>query len=327
MRFPANVRALTLVGCAALIPAISAPAQVSLQFHFGEDEYHRIDSRHPLQGRQYQTMGSLAHTLDEIAQDLNREAYRTSRGDRSQMRLLASISDFSRRTSGFHLRMDSYLDSPWDMRSEVDDLTKRARGVNQNVLRARLFPQTYALWTSAIDVLGRMQQVLRGVDVELPPPYARFGGGEHGGHGDWDHRDNDRNGNGVPDRLEVPPPPPDRAYDRERAGSRAANIPELRRLGKELDERVAGMRDAMPRGDRDARSPESLDRFGADAGRLRQRFDADVVDTRGVQDVVSRMLDDARRKSNELRTERAYRGEQEAWQRVIEILTRMQSLL
>lgn len=328
MRFRANMRVLAWVGCAAAIPSFSAPAQVSVQFHFGEDDYHRIDSRHPLRGRQYQTMGSLAHTLDEIAQDLKREAYRGARGDRSRVRLLASVSDFARRTADFHHRMDGYLESPWDMRREVDDLAKRARGINRNIVNARLFPHTYDLWGSAIDVLGRMRQVLRGVDVHLPPPYVRHGGD---GRGDWYHRDGDRNVNGVPDRLEgqpVPPPPaPDRPRDYERGGFQPANIPELRQLGKELDERVMGTRDSMPRGDRDSRAPE-LDRFSADTRHLRQKLDADTVDTRDLKPTVSRLLEDARRRNNATRGERpAYRGEQDTWQRIVDILSRMQDLL
>ena len=305
MRFPATVRALTLVGCAALIPAISAPAQVSLQFHFGEDEYHRIDSRHPLQGRQYQAMASLAHTLDEIAQDLNREAYRGSRGDRSQARLLASVSDFARRTSDFHYRMDSYLDSPWDIRREVEDLTKRARGVNQNVVNARLFPRTYDLWNTAIDLLGRMQQVLRGADVQLPPPYVRYG---REGHDEWDHRDSDRN-------------------DRDRGGPHTANLQELRQLGKELDERVMRTRDSMPRGERDPRSPQPLDRFSSETRSLRQTLDTDGFDARAVKQTVSRLLEDARHTSDVMRRERSFQGDQNDWQRILDILTRIQSLL
>ncbi len=334
MRFPANVRALTLAGCAALIPSFSAPAQVSLQFHFGEDDYHRIDSRHPLQGRQYQTMGSLAHTLDEIAQDLNREAYRGARashGDRSQVRLLASVSDFARRTSDFHQRMDSYLDSPWDIKREVDDVTRRARDVNQRIVRARLFPGTYDLWNSAIDVLGRMQQVLRGTDVQLPPPYVPYGG--HGGHGDWDHSERDRNGNGIPDRLEVipvqpvpPPLPSDPRYDRDRGVPRPTNVSELRRLGRELDERVTGTRDSMPRGDRDART-ESFDRFSTETRRLRQTIETENFDPRDLKQTVSRLLEDARRTGDVTRNERSFRGDQDAWQRITDILSRMRDLL
>jgi hypothetical protein len=326
MRFPANMRVLAWAGCAALILSFSAPAQVSIQFHYGEDDdYHRIDSRHPLRGRQYQTMGSLAHMLDEIAQDLNREAYRGARGDRSQARLLASVSDFARRTSDFHNRMDSYLDSPWDMRREVDDVARRARDVNQRILRARLFPGTYDLWSSAIDVLSRMQQVLRGADVQVPPSPVRHGGE---GYGPWDHRDIDRNGNGVPDRLEgQAPPPPVRPNDRERGGFQSANIPEVRRLGQELDDRVMRARNSMTRDDRDPRFMESFDRFSAETNRLRQRLDTDAFDARDLKQIVSRLLDDARRSSDDMRREGARPGSSNDWQRIVEILSRMQDLL
>ena len=325
MRFPANVRVLAWAGCAALIPSLSAPAQVSIQFHYGEDDdYHRIDSRHPLRGRQYQTMGSLAHTLDEIAQDLNRQAYRAARGDRSQARLLASVSDFARRASDFHQRMDSYLDSPWDIRREVDDLARRAGGVNRRIVNARLFPGTYDLWASATDVLSRMQQVLRGSDVQIPPSPVRHGGEAYG---PWDHRDIDRNGNGVPDRLEgQAPPQPVQPYDRERGGFQSANIPEVRRLGQELDERVMRARDSMTRGDRDPRFMETFDRFRAETNRLRQRLDADSFDARDLKQIVSRLLDDARRSNDDRRREGARPGSND-WQRIVEILSRMQDLL
>jgi hypothetical protein len=328
MKFPLRLGVLAWAGCAAFVPSVSAPAQVSVQFHFGEDEYHRIDSRRPLRGRQYQTMGSLAHTLDEIAQDLNREAYRGARGERSQVRLLASVSDFARRAADFHHRMDSYLDSPWDMRRDVDDMARRARAVNQSIVHARLFPHTYDLWGSAIDVLGRMQQVLGGADVQLPPPYVRRGGE---GRGEWEHRDGDRDGGapGRPETQPVPPlPPPERSRGHERAGFQPANVPELRRLGRELDERVMGTRDFMPPGDRDARAPESVDRFSAETRRLRQKLDADPLDARDLKETVSRLLEDARRTSGALRGERpATRGEQDTWQGIVDILNRMQDLL
>ncbi len=323
MRLPSNVRVLAWVGCAALIPAFSAPAQVSLQFHFGEDEYHRIDSRHPLRGRQYQTMGALAHTLDEIAQDLQRQAYHAARRDPSQARVLASISDFARRTSGFHARMDSYLDSPWDVRREVDDLLRRARAVNQRVVGARLFPGTYELWDNATDVLGRMQQVLRGADVEVPAPRVHR---EGSGYPAWEHRDLDRNGNGVPDRLEEQaPPPPDRPRVREQGGPDSANISELRRLGRELDQRVA---DVVPRRGRDSRATEALDRFGADVHRLRQRLDAGPLDPHDLGSAVSRLLDGARRQSDAVRRDApSFSGDANEWQPIVDLLARMQGLL
>lgn len=205
MRIAARTRVLALIGAAALVPSLPAPAQVSVQFHFGEDDYHRIDGRHPLRGGQYQTMASLAHMLDETAQELNRQAYRAARREqsRSQMRVLASVSDFARRTADFHNRMDGYLTSPWDMRREVNDLTRRARNVNQNVVNARLFPRTYDLWNSEIDILDRMQQVLHGTVVELPPsPVSNREDRDW-----WEHRD--LNDDGIPDDQQ-------RDHDRDR---------------------------------------------------------------------------------------------------------------
>jgi hypothetical protein len=157
-------------------------------------------------------MATLAHMLDETGQELNREAYRASRHDRdrSQARVLASVSDFARRAADFHGRMDGYLTSPWDMRREVDDLTRRAGAVNQSIVHARLFPQTTDLWAGEIDILGRMQQVLRGVTVEIPPSPA-----SHRQDRDrWDHGDADRNGDGIPDNQQGRHDDGDRDNDR-----------------------------------------------------------------------------------------------------------------
>ena len=38
----------------------------------------------------------------------------------------------------------------------------------QSVVNARLYPRTYDLWNSEIDLLNRMQQVLRGTVAEIP---------------------------------------------------------------------------------------------------------------------------------------------------------------
>src|SRR5262249_39816355 len=155
--------------------------------------------------------------LDEITQDVNQQAYRVARGDYAQARLLASISDFARRASDFHFRMDSYLESPWDVRREVGDLSRRAQNVSHRVTYAPLYPERYGLGNSAVDVLNRMQQVIHGADVEIPPSPVRHDEGLRW----WEHRDVDRNGNGIPDREEFGRVPP--------------NASELRRLSQDVD--------------------------------------------------------------------------------------------
>ncbi len=207
MRLEKNALTLVVAGAAALATAVPARAQVSMQFHFGEDDYHRIDSRHPLRGERYQKMATLAHMLDETAQELARQAYWNVRreGDRSHRRLLASLTEFSRRAADFHIRMDGYLEAPWDIRHEVDDLTRRAQYVSGQVQNVRLFPRSYDTWNAEVDILNRMQQLIHGSNVEIPPSPVRANNGwwEHrNDQGRWDEgRDHD-------DRDRQPPPPP-----------------------------------------------------------------------------------------------------------------------
>jgi hypothetical protein len=62
--------------------------------------------------------------------------------------------------------------------------------------------------------------------------------------------------------------------------------------------------------------------------RLKQTLETGSFDARDLKPIVSRLLDDARHTLGTMRGERpASRGEQETWQRIVEILTRMQELL
>jgi hypothetical protein len=147
--------ALVFGGTSLLGPSTSE-AQVSVQFHWGErDQYHRYRGR-PLEGRRYQTMALLAHRLDQAAQDLNEDAYRNARHDRGEWRSLAGVADFARRAHDFHSRMDSYLESTWDVGRDVSDLQQRALRLGGG-------------WSYEVDILNRMQETLSGHDVDVPP--------------------------------------------------------------------------------------------------------------------------------------------------------------
>ena len=106
-----------------------------------------------------------------------------------------------------------------------------------------------------------------------------------------------------------------------------ANVPEIRRLGRELDERIERTRDSIQRNDRDSRSPEAFDRFSADAHRLRLRLEAEPFDGRGLQETIARLIGDAGRSTSEARRDGVFARDQMDWDRIVEILNQMQNLL
>src|SRR5205823_6558554 len=79
----------------------------------------------------------------------------------------------ARRADRFHERMDSYLDSPWDVPRELDSLDRAAQRVNAALARERTSPGVVDEWNDAVDVLNRMKRLLAGYEVEVPPAHGQ----------------------------------------------------------------------------------------------------------------------------------------------------------
>ena len=307
------VFALVLVGGYAVgLRSSEAKAQVTLQFHWGEqDQNHRIDGRRLLEGRRYQTMASLAHYLDDQGQDLNEEAYRTARrGNWSQRSLLPVISDFAKRAHDFHFRMDSYLDSPWNLSKEVADLTQRARKAEQRTVSAHAFESTHDNWRDINDVLGRMQQLLAGADVEVPNAHRR---------GNWQDGD-DRHREDY------------RAGDDVRHGGGGGNaylagpaLQEYRNLARELDQ-VASRMTANSRNNGDGgdrRLADAIRRLNEGADNLNRQSSSATLDPREIQPAIQGLLEDARRTEKTLRQSSPFQPVGNDWAKAINLLDRM----
>ncbi|HEV8266652.1 MAG TPA: hypothetical protein VGR00_00395, partial [Thermoanaerobaculia bacterium] len=150
---------------AALVVAPSGAAQVQIQFRLGGRD-------HPLRGRQFETMRSLAHYLDDQARQAANVAEQRVSYRPSSRRVTSALSDFVGRTSRFHERMDAYLDKPWDVPRELDALDRSARRVSALVNRERTSPAVVEEWNDAVDVLNRMKRLLAGEDVAVPPAHG-----------------------------------------------------------------------------------------------------------------------------------------------------------
>jgi len=123
----------------------------------------------PLEGRRYETMRELARILDRRAVRAADRAQDTTRWrGREENRFLDSVTHFARRAREFRRRMDSYLDSPWDVPADIVDLDRDARDVSYRIRRARVYEDTYEDWDALLDVLARMNRLAQGYEVRVP---------------------------------------------------------------------------------------------------------------------------------------------------------------
>ncbi len=163
------VGAIALAGLTFIAPVVgSAFAQpdIQLRFRFGTRE-------HPLEGHRYQTMRALAHYLDERADDAAHRAADSTRYGRRERRFLDAIHHFAADAHAFHERMDGYVDSPWEVPGHVEHLVSDAHRVSDDLRSARVYEETWDDWDAVLDVLDRMERVLEGEDVRVPPAHRR----------------------------------------------------------------------------------------------------------------------------------------------------------
>jgi hypothetical protein len=169
------------VGLAVLtIPVRSAWADVHVNFRFGYRD-------RPLRGWRYEKMRRLAHYMGETADHIAREVEYRGHRPRGE-RLVDGIVDFARRAQNFHERMDTYTERPWDLPDEVTSLRREAERWRREVHNDRVFFHTFDDWNSVVSCLDRMEDLLRGRNVELPPEHSPEYLREYRG----DHRDHDR---------------------------------------------------------------------------------------------------------------------------------------
>ena len=295
-----------------------ARGQVTVQFRYGNRE-------RPLEGRRFETMRALAHYLDERAQQVLSEASATGARGSRQRRFLHDISEFARRASHFHERMDNYLDSPYDLPGEVLALERRAQAVSIRIRDARVFPGTYRDWDAVLDVFNRMKSVLAGEEVQVPPAHRR----DFGDH-ERDYAPFQEPGS--------PNDPLARPYAHERYGEPGPDVlsesgmGDLRRLAARLDELTTEAHSMAEQGMVESSRPgadftEVLHHFNEDTRALRQRADAGQIGRREMAGSVDHLLSDAQGVSGRLGGVNADPRLRDQWGRVIDTLNRMAQIL
>lgn len=293
MRF---LRILGLTGILLTGTALASGQGFGVQLRFGTRE-------RPLEGRRYETMRALAHYLDERAQHAANQAIDDShRGSNRERSFVDAVTDFAERARDFHRKMDRYREDPWDVPDEVEHLNGDAHKVNERIRRAHVFEHTWDDWDAVLDVLGRMNRVVAGQSVEVPMASP--------GWGDYDQD-----------------------YGPWREGSRLGrwDLVEFRQLTRQLDEQAERARDAAEHGvDASSRSHvflNDIEEFSDQTRALRERSDAGELHPREIAPTVNRLLEDARRTDQSLRSARVFPEVLETWTQTVRTLERMAVLV
>jgi hypothetical protein len=300
---------LLLVGGATFAGA----NDVAIQVRLGTREQ-------PLTGRRYQTMRALAHYLDERAQNAADQARSTGSYANwrywNERRFLVSIRRFAGKAHDFHQRMDGYETRPWDLPGEVQQLQSDAQTVNNRIRHARAFQDTWQSWDAVLDVIGRMDRVLAGYEVSVPPAHRPDWGDSRRDYGPW--AQGGRGGSGGYDRSN------DDLLD-------VGELREFRRLADRLEQQAIRAREDADRvrdtSARNAVVSRDVSQFTEQARALQDKSQSTSLETRDVGAAVSQLLDDARRTDRSLRSTGDFAAVWPTWSQVIRTLEQMDTLV
>jgi hypothetical protein len=303
-----KTKSLLLSGCAGILVLGSAAQTV-----YAQSVIYGTRNR-PLEGRRYETMRALAHYLDETAQSALETAVDDARRGAQGRRLLPLVRDFARRADTFHTMMDNYEATRQDVPPRVNDLISRARRINARILEGSSMARTTREdWTSVVDVLDSMKQVMAGADVDVPMA-----------HGDFEDYDRDYGPFGGVERAGG-----SSGSAFELSGSR---LEDFRRLAHELDTHALRSHQIAEtnRANYTTRQEEfllDLRRFAERAHDVHVRADAGGVNPREMGPIVNQLLQDAQATERSLRDTRVFPQVWEQWSETIDVLNRMSDLV
>ena len=311
-------RTQSVLASAALLGlALAGPGITSASAQIYSGDYGR---RTALEGERFETMRSLAHFLDEGVQYTLDEATAALEGSRNSRdrAFLSSLGSLADRTASFHDRLDNYQADPWDVESEVRSLLTEARRVNSRLRRINAVSNLYDDWAAVVDDANRMQRLLAGEDVRVPPAHAEWENG-----GGYDQASD--NGNG----------------DIRRAGNYGGgrtvflggrDLEEARRLSHDLDVQArralaTAERNTPDASGRGAEMLSDLRHFVGETSALHDRTDSDRIDPSDFGATVNHMIEDARAADRSMRQARVFSDAWDEWQQTIDILDRLSAVL
>ena len=254
-----------------------------------------------LSGSRYETMRVLSGRLVDRLEG-TRDELRATREATSEMSALSELLERARR---FRDGMENYSNPPRYVREDVNDLDRLARDLEARTRDVRVSTRAYDEWRGALDIIDRMQRLLAGQDVDIPPASAPSGGSTY------------------------PTYPTYPSTGGTYGTLTGAALEDFRRTAHEIVVRGTLARDTAERGgtiynDTDRRLLSDLSYFLSQARDLDSRAMATTVDRRDVRPLVERLSDEARRLDSGLRASNAF---SRAWTDWAEVMRGVQRLL
>ena len=254
-----------------------------------------------LSGSRYETMRVLAGRLVDRLEG-TRDELRATREAASEMSALSELLERARR---FRDGMENYSNPPRYVREDVNDLDRLARDLESRTRNVQVSTRAYDQWRGALDVLDRMQRLLAGQDVDIPPASGPTGGSTYPTYPSYPST------GGTYGTLT------------------GAALEDFRRTAHEIVVRGTLARDTAERSgtiynDADRRLLSDLSYFLSQARDLDSRAMATTVDRRDVRPLVERVSDEARRLDSGLRASNAF---SRSWTDWAEVMRGVQRLL
>jgi hypothetical protein len=259
--------------------------------------------RGDLEGSRYETMRVLAGRLVDRLQ-ATRDELRATRNREGDTPLFSDLVDRARR---FRDRMEDYGNPPRYVRSDVDELDRLAREYESQTRNVSASTRAVDNWTAAQDVINRMQRLLSGADVDIPP---------------------------AGDSSTFPTYPTSPTYPTTPYGSvlSGSALDDVRRTAHEVVVRATLARDTAERSGAsysvsDRRLLADISYFVSGAKELETRTNSGTaVDRRDVRPFIERLTDDARRIDTSLRGSSAFSRSNNDWVEVVRLLQRLSDL-
>ena len=263
--------------------------------------------RGDLEGSRYERMRVLSGRLVDRLQ-ATRDELRETRNREADTPVFSELLDRARR---FRDRMENAADRPRYVRSDVGEIDRLSREYDAETRRVSASTRAVQSWTAAQDIINRMQRLVSGGDVDLPP--------------DTDAYPYPTN----PPYPTTPTSPTEPPYGSVLSGSA---LEDVRRATHELVVRATLARDSAeragtPYGDSDRRLLADLSYFISGAKELETRANSSsALDRRDVRPFVDRLHEDARRLDLSLRGSSAFSRSGGDWVEVLRLLDRLSDL-
>jgi len=123
-----------------------------------------------LQGPNYETMRALAAALQTETQHAVQGTQAAT--TRPTRRFMPGVRMLARRSEWFRKSIDEYQAKPFDVAGTVSMMHGRATMLGRRLRNNPALAHVWEDWDIAIDVLDRMQKLLAGEKVTVPPPHT-----------------------------------------------------------------------------------------------------------------------------------------------------------